>query len=324
MIDDTFEYNDWTSILVPTVITSAMITAMTANGVAVPEDLTATWNSGTTYSIGQRVHSTSTHRVYESLKDTNLNHDPTVLTNQTTAAGVGTWWLDIGPTNKYAVFDALINTKTEGASPLEITLAPGAFNGFALYGLDADTIAVEALSAPGGDVIYTTDGDIPLEGSMPADFYEYFFDPFKPQTQFIATNIQPYGSSEITLTLKKGTGSPKVGMWAIGDMKPVGMPEKNSSFEPRTYAYIAEDAFGNTVIKKRPNAVNLALQLKVPLEDADDINQTIEDLLGTPVAVVGSQAQYHTKLSTFGLITGRMDYSTYPYRTLSLNVKGFT
>lgn len=314
---------DVASVLVPVTITPSVITSITANGVALPEDSNAAWSSATTYTIGQRVSSATTHRVYESLKDANTNHDPTVLANQTTAAGVGTWWIDIGPTNKWAMFDGIISTPTQATSPLVITLAPGAFNGFAMFGLDADTISVVVRSAPGGTVTYTTGGDIPLEGSMPADYYEYFFEPFKPQREFQVTNIEPYASSQIVITLKKGSGLISLGMISVGDVKPLGTPEKSTRVSPKTNSYISDDAYGNTTIVRRAKSRPLSMSIKVPLENADDVIQTIEDLIDIPVAFIGSKAKFHTKLSTFGLISGEMDYSTYPDRTLNLSMKGF-
>jgi hypothetical protein len=314
---------DITSILVPVEITPAMVTSLTANGVSVPEDASAAWSSATTYAAGARVHNATTHRIYESLVGSNTNHDPTDITNQFNASGVPTWWVDIGPTNRTAAFDTLISTPTSGASPLVFTIRPGAHNGVALYGLDGDTISIVDKSAPGGAVTYTTGGDVPLEGSAPADYYEYFFEAFKPKTDFLVTGIDPYGASELVITIKKTTGSAKAGMIVVGDLKPIGAPERGSRAMPRTLAYIADDPYGNTVIKRRPSAKNLSLPLKVALEDVDDVLHTIENILDVPVAVIGSTAQYHTKLSTFGLVSGEMDYSTYPDRTLNMTVKGF-
>lgn len=317
------EADDFTSILMPLEITDAAINTLTANGVALGEDTNPAWASGTTYTEGQVVHSPVTHRVYESLKSANTGKDPTKASNQFSAAGVPTWWVDIGPTNRRAMFDGLISTPTSGASPLVLKLRPGAFNGIALFGLDGDTIAVEARATPGGEVLYTTGGDVPLEGSAPADYYEYFFEPFKPQTQFTAVGIQPYSSAELTITVKKGTGDAKIGMVAVGDLKPIGVPERGTRVSPRTKSYISEDGYGNTVIRRRPSATDLAIPVKVALEDADDIVQTIQNVLDVPVAVIGSIAQFHLKMSTFGLVSGEMDYSTYPDRTLNLTVKGF-
>lgn len=323
MADDFDDDLDLASVLVPVTIDSTNLISVTENGVALPEDPNAAWSSATTYTKGQRVSSASTHRVYESLKDANTNHDPTDITNRTNAAGEGTWWQDIGPTNKYAFVDGLISTPTSGASPLVVTIRPGAANGLSLFGLDGDTLAIEWRDAPGGNVIYTTGGDIALEGSMPADYYEYFFAPFKPLTQFNVTDVEPYSSSEVTITVKKSTGLAKIGMLSIGDIRPLGIPQRDTVVSPKTYSYFGEDAFGNIKIVRRPKARPMTMAIAVEFEDADSVLQTIEDVIDIPVAFIGSRAQFHEKLSTFGLVSGSMSYNTFPHRVLNISVKGY-
>jgi hypothetical protein len=314
---------DYVSILVPVdvVNTAGVLTSITAGGVTLAEDTNSAWASGTTYTIGQRVHSVTTHRVYESLKDGNLGKDPTLAANRTTAAGVGTWWLDIGPTNRVAMFDGLVNTQTSATSPLVITLSPGAFNGFALFGVDADSFAVTVRDAPGGNIIYS-EQTTALEGSMPADYYEYFFDRFKPLTQLIRTKIDPYGTAQITLTLTKATGPVKLGMFAIGDMRPVGVPQRDAVAEPIDYSYVKTDAYGNTEVKKRVNATGLSITAKMDKEDANTALNAIKQVLGTPCVVVGSEQPLYEWLTVFGLVSGRMSAADYPYVELNITVKG--
>src|SRR6185503_10656581 len=130
------EFGDACRILVPVDIvnTSWALVSMTANGVAVPEDTNPAWASGTTYTAGQRVYLLSTHRVYESTGATgNAGKNPSIPANQYNAAGQPTFWIDVGPTNRAAMFDALVSSQTTAASPLVVTLSPGAFNGFALF-----------------------------------------------------------------------------------------------------------------------------------------------------------------------------------------------
>lgn len=311
---------DICSILAPIQITSAMITSMTANGVAVPEDPSSVWTSATTYDTGARVYSAATHRVYESAKDANLNKDPTLPGSQYNAAGEVTWWIDAGPTNRYAMFDPVVSTQTVVDTPLVVVLRPGYFNGFALFGLDGDTIHIVVKDAPGGSIIY--EYDEPLEGSAPADYYEYFFDPFKPQTQFIATGIPPYNGAEITLTLTKGSGQAKIGMFAIGDMRPIGAPLRGASVEPIDYSYVSTDAFGNTTVKKRRNATGLAISAKMDIEDANTVLNTIKELLGIPVVVVGSTATMYEALTVFGLVSARQQYDDFNEPVINITVKG--
>lgn len=315
---------DACSVLVPVDVigTAGVLQSITAGGGgALAEDTNPAWASGTTYVVGDRVYSASTHKVYESLKDANVGKDPTVEANRTTATGVGTWWFEVGPTNRTAMFDGLVSTQTSAASPLVITLTPDAFNGFALFGVDADTMTVVVKDAPGGNVIYS-ETNTPLEGSMPADYYEYFFDRYRPLTQVIRTDLDPYGSSEITLTLTKATGPVKLGMFAIGDLRPVGIPQRDAEVTPEDFSRIKTDGFGNTYVKKGPNATGLSISAVLDLDLAGSVLQTFKDVLGTPCVVVGSKANMFEWITVFGLPSAKMRPIPYPYATVSISVKG--
>lgn len=317
------EADDTCSILAPIAITAAMITSMTAGGVAVPEDTNPLWtSSGGPYTAGQRVYLGSTHRVYEAAKavPAGAQYDPSLPANQFDAAGNITYWIDAGPTNKFAMFDSVVSTQTAANTPLVVVLKPGYFNGFALFGIDAETIHVTVKDAPGGNVIYDYSG--PLEGSAPADYYEYFFEPFKPQTQFIASGIDPYNNAEITLTLSKGSGQVKLGMFAIGDMRPIGAPLRGASVEPIDYSYISTDAFGNTTVKKRNNATGLSISAKMDIADANAVLDTVKQVLGIPVVVVGSAVTMYEALTVFGLVSARQQYDDYGMPTINITVKG--
>lgn len=307
---------DSVRVMAPIAITSAMITASTIT----PEDPNPVYAGGTTYAKGARVFVASTHRVYESLKDANTGHDPTVDTNRFDATGTPTWWWEVGPTNAYAMFDGMVSTQSVGASPLTVTLTPGAFNGFAMFGLDGDHIHVVIKDMPGGTVIYDYNED--LENSAPPDYYEHFFDPFRPQTVLIATGLDPYKKSEITFTITKTTGTPKIGMFACGDLRPLGAPLRGASVEPQDFSSITTNEFGTTTVRKRHNATGMVISAKMPIEDANYMLDNLRQLLGTPCVVIGSDKENYEGLTVFGLISGRMGYDEYGENTLNITVKG--
>jgi hypothetical protein len=313
---------DLASVLVPTEITDARLTSVMAGGAPLPEDTSPAWSAATTYGVGDLVYSPVTHRVYESQKASNLNKDPTDIRNRTNVANVGQWWIDAFPTNKWAALDGLINSQTVGASPLVFTVRPGAANALALFGIDGDSLSVVWRDAPGGNIVHNT-GTVALEGSMPADYYDYFFAPFKPLTQYTLTDVDAYAAAEATVTITSTTGTARLGMLSIGDLRPLGIPTSNARVSPKTYSRFEEDEYGYTRIQRRPKARPMSMAIAVAFEDTDSVVQTIEDVIDIPVAFIGSQAQYHSKLSTFGLISGEMDYSTFPDRILSVSIKGF-
>lgn len=319
------EFDDACSILVPVDIvnTPGALVSMTAGGVELAEDPSPAWSSGVTYQAGDRVHLVSTHKVYESTGAAgNAGKNPALPANQYNASGLATFWIEIGPTNRTAMFDGLVSSQTLAASPLVITLSPGAFNGFALFGVDADSYSVQVLDSAGGNVIYE-EATTPLEGSMPSDYYEYFFDRFKPLRQLIRTGIDPNGSSQIKLTLNRGTGNVGLGMFAIGDLKPVGIPQRDAVVEPQDFSSIVQDKFGNASVRRRANSTGMSISCVMDREEANSVLQTVKDTLGIPCVVVGSSQALYEWLTVFGTISGSMTPNPFPYVTLKLTVRGF-
>lgn len=317
------EYGDACYILVPVDLagTSGVVKSITSAGAELIEDASPLWNVGNTYSLGQRVYMANTHRVYESAKDGNTGKIPTDPLNQVNAAGVATWWIDIGPTNKYAAFDGMVSTALTAPSPVVITLSPGQFNGLAMLGIDADAYAIQIVDAPGGTVIYN-EPETSLESSQVDDYYDYFFGRFKPITQLVRTGIEPYSTAQIKLTLSKTGGPVKLGMLALGDMRPSGIPQRDASVEPQDNSVIKGDGFGGAKVVRRPNATGMSITTKMEKEDAATVLASIKEVLGVPVVVIGSQAQSYEWMTVFGLVSGRMNPAEYPYVTLNLTVRG--
>jgi hypothetical protein len=320
------EFDDACSILVPVDIigTPGVLVSMSAGGLTLPEDPSDQWvATGKTYVAGERVHVPSAHRVYEATgAANNLGKNPTLPANQYNAAGVATFWIDVGPTNRAAGFDGLVSTPLVADSPLVITLTPGAFNGFAMFGVKADSFSVTVKDAPGGDVIYG-EPITALEGSRPADYYEYFFDRFKPLTQVVRTGLSAYSSSEITITLSRATGQVQLGMLAIGDLKPVGVPLKGVSVEPMDFSSIVQDRFGNASVRRRANSTGMTISTVMDEEDANSVLQTIKETLGVPCVVIGSGASLYEWMTVFGTISASMSDQPYPFVTLKITVRGF-
>lgn len=318
--DDFEQAADACSVLAPLDLTGSRVEAVRAGGAELPEDSSPAWDPAATYAVGDRVHVAAVHRVFESAAANNTGKDPTQPANQFNAAGAATWWIDLGPTNRSALFDSMISTPTAALSPLEIVLRPGAFNGMAMFGIEADYLTITVTEGDSGAAIYSYSA--PLEGTEPADYYEYFFEPFKPQTQFIATGIEPYATARVSITLTKGSGLVRVGMLALGDLRPLGIPLRGASVEPVDYSYVSTDQFGNTTIRRRASATGLSIQSRMDIVDANNVLRSVQDLLGVPVVVVGSRASGYEALTVFGLLSGRLQYDNYRQPTLSMTVKG--
>lgn len=302
------------SVLVPINITDAMFISSTA----AENDYNA-WSAATTYALGTKVISPTTHRIYESAQAGNLNHDPTDINNL-----IGTttlWWIDIDPTNKWAMFDGEVGTQTTIVTPLTTVLRPGFFNAIYMGKLVGEQADISIKDAPGGSVIYTYSGN--LEDSQPGDYWEHFFMPFRQQQDLLLRDIPPYYNMEITSTISSVSGSVACGISAVGDLRPLGMTEWDAEAIPKTYSYIGLDKFGRNEIRKRPSANDMQLTATFDRETADFVYETIKALLDVPCVWIGIDlASGYSPLRVFGLGSGRIKYKNAKEATVDLSVKG--
>ena len=299
------------SVLVPSTITSAMLTSTVAE-----TDYTA-WSSGTTYAVGNRCISTTTHRVYESLVASNTNHDPTDISNR---IGATPWWLDVSATNLWKMFDDQTTSQTTATTSMTVTLEPGSFNAFALLGLSAETITATVTDLGSSTVLYSYTGD--LEDSAPEDYYEYFFSAFSPQTDFIVDGLDSYSNMELIVTLSVVSGDVKCGMLQVGDLRVLGLTQYGAKAKPKTYSYIKVNDYGENEIVRRKKATDLSCTAWLKVEEANSVANTLGDLLDVPALWIASDLQQHRALRVFGLGSGDISFDHYQDCLLTLNVNG--
>lgn len=284
-------------ILDPTPMTSAMLISST-----VPETDHPEYNAGTTYALGDKRISTTTHRIYESLRAANTGNDPTLIDNR---VGATPWWADIGPTNRWAMFDDQISTQTVATSPLVVVLQPGLLNSLDLEALDGEALQLVVKDAPGGTVILDT-GVVSLEGSAPADYYEHFFSMFQPLREYLAQGIPEYSTCEVTLTITSG-GTVKVGACLFGDLVPIGLTQRGAKAKPKTYSRIARNARGENEIIRGKSAKDLSLSVVVDIDEANSIVRLLTGVLDKPVLFIGTEIPKYEWLRAYGL--GRFDFA---------------
>ena len=284
-------------------------TKLISSTVAEPSSNETLWNSGTAYTAEQSgVILASTHRKYKALQN-NTNKSPE------DSANIGVYWIDDGPTNRWGMFDGGTSYATEGSSPLTVVVTPGFCSGIYLGGLVANALEITVKDAPGGNIIkYINDT---LEGSIPGDWWEYWFMPFKPKTDYLVTGIEPYSTMEITITLT-GSGTVKCRIAAFGDIKDIGKTEYGAQAKPRSYSTI-KTVNGISSIVRRRAGNDLSLSNFANVEEANSIHATLLELLDVPCLWIGSELPDYAGLRSWGLGEGTINYD-HP-TSVSVNVE---
>lgn len=187
------------------------------------------------------------HRVYESLQASNTGHHPLL-------AASSTWWIDVGPTNKWAMFDLSRNTQSSIASPLTVVITPGQrVNSIALLGLIANNYSITATSVSGGGSVYSASGA--LATRIVTDWYDYFFQTFTTLPNIIKFDIPPYSDIIITITLTTSTAGVNVqcGSCVLGTNINLGTTQYQAVSDVINFSTIDRDIFGNATLVPRRN-----------------------------------------------------------------------
>ncbi len=238
-------------VVPPMTITPAMLIASTA---AEPDAgmTEANWSSATVYAVGAKVVRTTTHRIYSCIQ-AHTNHDPATDAQQL-------YWTDIGPTNRWAMFDLLRNTGTTVASPLTVRVAPGVrVDAIALVGLVADAASV-SLSV-NGSVVY--DRQEPLRTRQTLNWYDYFFGGYEQKETVAFFDVPPYANGEITISLTRSDGPVTCGGLVIGQAIDLGRTIHGAENDALNFSKIERDDFGTAVLQQRRTVPKTSQQTRI-------------------------------------------------------------
>src|SRR5690606_31503046 len=122
-------------------------------------------------------------------------------------------WLELGPTNRWAMFDRLRNTDTVDASPITVVIEPGVrVNALALVGLVADEVSI-SVEADSVEVYSATES---LSTREVLDWYDYFFEDFTSRSTVAWWDLPPHTDATITVTITRDAGDVTCGGLIVG------------------------------------------------------------------------------------------------------------
>lgn len=259
----------------------------------------AAYSAGTTYALGDTC--SASNRTYESLAASNLgNALPISPEIQTTN------WIDVGPTNRYAMFDLSANTQTVTASPLTVVITPGErINTVGLTGLKANQAVISATSVLGGGTVYPA-VTIDLNTREVADGYDYAFEPFSTSPGAVIFDIPPYSDIIVTIALTSTSGNVKCGSCVLGTYIYLGDSQYGATNDGLNFSTVTRDLYGNAVLVPRRTLPKTAQKLTVSAARVNKVKAARVLLNATPALWTGlddSDNSYFDMLTILGVYT---------------------
>lgn len=305
-------------VMQPTTMASAMLVSA-----SLPENDYPAWDAGTSYTTGTRVIRTATHRIYQAVAEITGNASNTAPENDT----LHTQWVEIGPTNLWAMFDQRVSSRTVGTSSgLSVQIQPGRCNGVALMdmvrvsdftlevvwaaesGITQDTTTDYAygiklrtiITATQIRLVYTAN----LRQRNVSNWKEYFLEPYAIKTDaFIG--FASRNDATITLTVPApaaGEPVPEIGAFMFGNYIELGDVGRDADAGAESYTAIQTDDWGISRIVERDYVKRVTYPVLVYNYGLNRLFSTLAELQSKPAVFVGSDDFRYTPYTVYGVV----------------------
>lgn len=292
----------------PTALMDAMLTSST-----VPETDYAAWSATTAYAVGARVILAATHRKYEAL----------VASTGVNPSTDATKWLDLGPTNRWAMFDARVGTKTTRTGSVQVVLSPGLTDALALIDTDAESATVSMTLS--GALIYSRTQSFNVGGTAIDSWFSWFFEPLGRKESLLFLDVPVYEAGVVTVTISRDNPADTVscGTLIVGRQFDIGDTEHGVGLGIIDYSRKETDQFGVTSVVERAYAKRMTARVVMQTSGVDDVQATLAAVRATPVLWIGSEG--FESLTVYGFykeFSIDLAYPTLSY--CSLTIEGLT
>lgn len=253
----------------------------------VPEDDFPAWVASTPYVTGDnRIYE---HAIYEALTDHTSAITPDLdLTN----------WLRTGATNRWRMFDGIVDAGTTQTGSIEVTLQSiDVINGIALFNLLGTTAHVTVTDSVDG-VVYERDLLL-QDNSAVTSWYAYFFEPIVQKPDFVLTDLPQYRGAEVEVVVDAGAGTARVGELVIGLVRQLGVANFGTSVSIQDYSRKERDQFGNTIVVERRFSKRADYDVTVETRQVAAVQSQLAKIRSIPTVYIGDEDRASTVIYGF-------------------------
>lgn len=278
------------------------------------------FNLTATYGGTELINTTGTHSGTHTCKAAS-----TLPSERLT--GTDPLWIDLGPTNRHAMFDSIVSTGTSlvtstSQPAMLVTVSPGICNGVATM----DVTGVSSVTCEmfdGATLVYTETKTV--DNTFISNWYEYFFEPYDVFTDLVFGPLPPYPSATVRLTFTPTAVGTTVSCGAAlyGNTVELGEVEYGASAGITDYSRKETDEFGITTLVERGFSKTASYTIQVATSQLRRVFSTLAALRATPAVWIASDDVDFTPLNAFGYPKDwGVNVQYYGYAAFSIEIEG--
>ncbi|WYK04480.1 hypothetical protein DWF04_000010 [Cereibacter sphaeroides f. sp. denitrificans] len=293
---------------------------------SIPENDYPAWSAATTYARGAFVISPTTHTVYRSLQDGNLNHNPDLeqlaLADPLIDDPDPVQWQIISATNRWRLFDGKPSVRATDEDEIVVELAPAvAIAGVAGFEISAAKVRVTMTNA--GEVVYEREIAMQDE-TVIGDWYSYYFEPITELSEFVLVDLPPYANAVVKVEALRPGGDVSVGQIVLGPVWAIGSTAvKGTGFQGVDFSYVEQDEFGDLTTVRRAATRLSTFEVWVDNAQLLGLDARLRGLRGGTAAVWVGDTDARKAAMNYGFYRGyRSAYQTDGHSLMQIEVQG--
>jgi hypothetical protein len=242
----------------------------------------ALWNSATAYTVGQVVRRPN-HRRYSALKaSTNA------IPENTATGDAAATWQDIGPTQRFAVFDQKYSTVATNPEVVQYLVKPGTISqAVAALGLDGSDVRVSVVDGNTGALVYQRTNSLRVKNCR--SIVEYLTKPISRRADDVFDDLPPFKNALILLTVTKPGSVAKLSDVIVGRVEYAGEMQWKPEIRTLRRSVIKDDGFGNLTFTKRRSSKLISADVTVDSNLVDDTVRVLNGYTDQPCVIIGDK-----------------------------------
>jgi hypothetical protein len=241
---------------------------------------------------------------------------------------------------------SVVRTTGAGAATLTVEFAQAAGNGttlssetrtFHLWGaqLEAGSAATSYIETAGATASRSADvgsaatlvyaQTVNLDGTVIADWYQYFFEESVQLGDVVRINVPPYAGAQLNVSVH-GSGTVEIGNLLFGTFYDLGETEFGATAGITDYSVKEVDAFGDVTFVPRGFAKRISARMELSPAQMNKVQRVLADVRATPCVWLGADDQtLYAPLIVYGWYRDFSIDIAYPTTSfVSLEIEGLT
>lgn len=228
--------------------------------------------AGTTYAKDVIVTDVVNHQLYQSLAPSNTGK----------ALSDTTWWLPLGATNRWKMFDKAVNSQTTAQNSVSVSIVLGELHN-TLTLLNVSGASVTVSQADSG---YTRTRSLVSHNVL--SWYDFFYQEPLWVGDTVFDDIPPYLNSVLSVTVNSPGNQAAIGGFFVGRSKFIGTTQWELTAGILSYSTSNTDKFGNTTLVKRENAKKMNFEVAIPRGYEDEAYRFLKAADNTEMVAIAS------------------------------------